>query len=104
MNLPRNRDYPRELVINDDFWVLKFRRNIDTKHYEILGECDYSEYEISIRLKQDRFNTWVTFIHESLHAMAPWLSEHDVKKLEKPLSLFILNNICPIHGRKKRRK
>ena len=86
-------DYPRELIVNGDQWELKFRREIGTKHYDILGDCDYYNRLIQIQLKQTKLDRWVTFTHESLHALFPWLSEAEVRKMEKPLAMFILDNL-----------
>lgn len=95
MMLPRKTQYPRHLIVGDTEWKVKFCRVIDGDP-NLLGLCDPSHNTLSIKLKQDRMQTLLTFIHETLHAMENeydfHLGEEKVLKLERAIADFILVN------------
>ena len=61
----KKTSYPRQLVIGDEVWSVKFVRKLDGCY----GECDPSNNEIRIRMKQSHDETLKTFIHEVVHAL-----------------------------------
>lgn len=72
MLFPGCRSYPKELVINDDIWIVKFCKKIPERHYGrevIWGLCDPSEMVIYLRYRQKNFDLFCTFVHEMLHAI-----------------------------------
>lgn len=93
----RLRDYPREFVIGDSIWSLKFKRNIgETTTHITWGLCDVSTNTIYIRLGQTPEERLKTLCHELIHA-AEW--EFDIEiphklvhQLETPLARFIIDN------------
>ena len=101
MKLPNKTQYPKELIIGDSEWKVKFCRVVDGNE-NLLGLCDPSVNTLSVKLKQDKMQTLLTFIHEVLHAMEAeynfHLGEEKVLKLEKAIADFILVN-SPIFER-----
>ena len=99
MRIPKQSDYPKELVIGENVWRVKFRRKMDPG---LLGLCDPSTYTISIAQKQNPMQTLYTFVHEVLHAIEfendCIIGEKAVLVFEKGITDFILEN-WPAFGR-----
>ena len=95
MKLPSKTAYPRHLIIGDSEWTVKFCRII-LGDERLLGLCDPGDNSLKIRMKQDKMQTLLTFIHEVLHALENeydfHLGEEKVLKLEKAIADFILVN------------
>lgn len=90
----RLRDYPRQIVIGDSIWEVKFVRDIDNGR--TAGNCDPNEQVISIRMGQCETERLKTFIHELFHA---WEEEYGLEiphkliyRLEEPIVDFIQDN------------
>lgn len=91
----KRKDYPKELLIGDEFYKVKFVRKFEDKN--TVGECDPSSKEIRILCGQGGEDTLKTFIHEVCHALIEF--EHDIEikhkliyALETPIYRFILDN------------
>jgi hypothetical protein len=66
------RSYPKVILILDQEWTIKFVRRIDIAvqgGYRVMGSCDSDERNISILLGLTPYETFVTFMHEVMHAM-----------------------------------
>jgi hypothetical protein len=92
---PRTRKYPKVVIVRDMPWRVKFVRNCPGSRTD-LGLCCPSQQTIYIKLKQKPKETFMTFIHELLHAFE---FEYDfniphkaIEQLEKPISEFVLDN------------
>lgn len=90
----RLRDYPREIMVGEDLWAVRFVRRLPEDSQ--LGLCDPSEQTIYIRLGQTQEERLKTFLHELLHAI-----EYEYKivmphrlihRLEDPLARFLIDN------------
>lgn len=94
----RLRDYPKDLVIGDAIWRVRFVREIERSGKFITwGLCDPCDQVIYIRLGQSSEDRFITFCHELVHA---WEAEYEfeiphelVNKLEKPMARFIIDNV-----------
>lgn len=98
---PRQRDYPKEILVGDSLYKVRFVKKINeplrTENMEVVGLCDPSEKEILIIQGLGPYERMKAFIHELLHAIE---FEHDIDiphaliyKLEEPIALFILENL-----------
>lgn len=67
----KKKDYPKELLIGDNIWKIKFvsLKKHDTKKSICLGLCDPEKKEILIRTGQDYVTTLNTIFHEVLHSL-----------------------------------
>ena len=62
---PGYRKYPKEIIIGEDIWTIKFCHRIPERHYgkEVLwGLCDPSELTIYIKYGLKRFELFLTFV------------------------------------------
>lgn len=88
------KDYPRQFVIRDSLWDVKFVQKLDGKL--TAGLCDPSCQTIYVRLGQTKIERLKTVIHELLHAMeheyAITIPHKMVYTLEAPLAEFLLDN------------
>jgi len=67
---PGVRDYPKEIVVKDTPWNIKFcRKTPDDQPGEGLGLCDPETKTLYIRYKQSPRETFKTFVHEWWHAV-----------------------------------
>jgi hypothetical protein len=66
----RQCDIPRELLIGDGIWTVKFVRKVPQveKGY-LLGLCDPCDRIIYIRQGQSYIDRADTFLHELIHAL-----------------------------------
>jgi len=91
---PKKRDYPRQVVVGDSIYDVKFVRKIDADN--TLGLCCSGSKTIWIRQKQTRQDTFLTFIHELLHAIEFEYElniEHKlIHDLEKPIADLLFDN------------
>jgi hypothetical protein len=90
------KDYPRQLVIGENIWDLRFCRKIPEEPSTTLGLCDPSEHVIWIRMGQTPEERFKTLAHELCHALAfEWgLKENHaiIHALEEPILRFFLDN------------
>ena len=91
----KRRDYPKELIIGDVVYKIKFVRKFD--HPDTVGECDPCDKEIRILQGQSPKETLLCLIHEVCHALIEFEHDIDIKhkliyKLEKPIYKFIRDN------------
>lgn len=61
----REKDYPKSLLINGEYWKIRFVNKLPG----CLGECDPSEMEIRIKRGLGSEERLKTFLHEAVHAM-----------------------------------
>ena len=109
---PRRSDYPRELLVGDAVYKIRFVRKIDEggkvpegSDLEVVGLCDPSEKEILILQGLDPLERFKALIHELLHAIE---FEHDIEmahaliyKLEEPIAQLLIENVwSEAHGEK----
>lgn len=67
MSLPGTRKYPREWIVGEDLWRIKFVSKIQGCD-DTLGLCDPSDLTIYIKLGIGKLETLKTFLHEIGHA------------------------------------
>lgn len=66
---PRTSEYPKEIFVKDMVWRVRFCRTVpDDPQEKDLGMCDPESRTIFIRYKQKPRETFMTFVHELLHA------------------------------------
>jgi hypothetical protein len=96
MMIPKRRDYPREIQVNDEIYQIKFVRKIPGFTRDFVGLCDHEESTIYIRQGQDRLETFRTFIHEVLHAYQEQfgvkISHKAIYQLEVAIAHFLIVN------------
>lgn len=93
MKFPSFKDYPKEIRINNEIykikWVKYFKYDFNCK-----GTCEPGL--IKIKKGQTDLETFLTFIHEVLHALefeySLPLKHKLVHKLEIPISNFFTHN------------
>jgi hypothetical protein len=110
---PRQSDYPREILVGDAMYRIRFVRKIKEgtirqgSDLEVVGLCDPSEKEILIIQGLDPLERFKAFIHELLHAIE---FEHDIDiahkliyQLEEPIAAILIENLwAKDHGRHSR--
>lgn len=65
----RQKDVPRELLIGESLWVIKFARVVPGEEKDLLGLCNPCEKTIYIKQKQSFQERLDTLIHELIHAI-----------------------------------
>jgi hypothetical protein len=98
--LPKIRQYPKRIRVRGEPWDIQFVRKIPSNDTHDVGLCDPSNNTIYIKLKQSPRDTFLTFIHEVIHAMEvewdfnlPHTQKDDVvDKLERAIGEFLENN------------
>ena len=90
------RDFPRQIIIKDNIWQIRFCRNIPREPTTTVGLCDPNEQVIWIRDGQKPEERFKTAIHEICHAVC---YEYGIKechstiyKLEGPILALLLDN------------
>jgi len=90
---------PRKLVVGDDIWAIKFKKNIGSEKRngnEIVGLCDPSTHEITIKSGLTKDERISTAIHEILHSFEMsygFTMDHKlVYKLEIIIFKFLMDN------------
>lgn len=92
----RLKDYPRQIVIKDSIWDVKFVKKLNGHGRMTIGLCDPSDQTISVRLGLDKRERMKTLIHEIFHAWEEEYGLHIPHKLiyalEDPVVDFIIDN------------
>lgn len=90
------RDYPKELVIGDGVWKIRFCRQIPGETIDTVGMMHPAITTIFIRLRQTPEERFKTLCHEVIHAFC---YEYKIKEnhkiiyqLEAPILSFLLDN------------
>lgn len=60
---------PKEMMIGDELWSVRFTRNIPSKDKDLYGLCDPSDKTIYIRPGLSYRQRLDTLIHELIHAL-----------------------------------
>ena len=102
--MPKIKDYPREVMIGESIYQVKFVRKIgETDTRETLGLCDPNEQVIYIKLGQSPRERLKTLCHELIHCFefeyGFEVPHHLVHKLEEPIVAFLMEN-CFIQSSK----
>ena len=89
---PTCRQYPKHIYVRGTQWDIKFcRKTPDTYPGEGVGLCDPETKTIYIKYKQPPRETFLTFIHELLHAIE---DEYEVEighPIIEPLEYAVAN-------------
>lgn len=64
----KQKNVPRELLIKDNLWAIKFIHKIPGNDKDLLGLCDPSCLTIFLKKKQNFTELADTLIHEIIHA------------------------------------
>ncbi len=92
----RMKDYPKEILVRENIWDVKFVKRTLLNDLYCYGMCDPSETAIYIKMGQTSEERLKTFLHELLHAI-----EHEyniviphklVHRLEDPFARFLIDN------------
>lgn len=89
-------DYPKEIVVNENVWDVKFVRRIDGEQSNVFGLCDPGEQAIYIKMGQSPEERLKTFLHELLHVFE-WEYKLEIPHklihgLEDPFARFLIDN------------
>lgn len=94
MKLPTKRRYPKTLIIKGEEWRIAWVDRIEGA--DVLGLCDPSNRIIYIKNKQSAKQTFLTYLHEVLHALEMEydisISHRAVYKLEVAIHSFLMDN------------
>jgi hypothetical protein len=97
--LRRQKDFPRELLVGEETWRVRFVRHIpdyETKTMRTHGLCDPSTQTLFILQGLDPAERQRVFFHEVVHALEDeydFVIPHDlVEALDTPLARFIVDN------------
>ena len=82
--LPGVKDYPRQWIVGEDIWTLKFVRKIEGNPV-ILGLCDPGDLTIYIKLKQSKFEMLMSTLHELFHCAE---FSHNIDFRGKPIYTY----------------
>lgn len=63
------KDLPREVVVNGNFWRVRFVRRMPEGNENAIGLCVFDDKEILVMLCQSERERLATLIHELLHAI-----------------------------------
>ncbi|NCY21739.1 hypothetical protein EBX31_07265 [bacterium] len=97
---PRQKDYPKDIIVGDSVYLVRFVRAIGGEpagsDKETLGLCCPGEKEILLKQGMTPRERMSTFIHELLHAIE-FEYEIDIPhklvyQLEGPLTQLVLDN------------
>lgn len=90
------KDFPKQILIRDNIWSIKFVRSIKDQPKDTVGECDPGEHVIRIKLGQSREERFKTLIHELAHAIC---FEYEIKEnhstihaIEEPILKLLIDN------------
>lgn len=92
------RDYPREVLVGDSLWKVKFTRNIPARARKkaLAGLACPQDQTLYISFGLSPFDRLVVFIHECIHANEDehgFEIDHDMlNKLDKSLAQFLCDN------------
>lgn len=94
MQFPKLKDYPKQIILNDAIYEVKFVNQLRDK--EMLAECDSSDQTIRIKKGLGPAETFRCFIHEVLHLIefeGPIELKHKtIYRLEEEIFKLFLNN------------
>lgn len=97
--LMRQRDFPKQIVVKDSIWEIRFVRKIhfgSAGTYTSYGLCDPGDKVVYIQMRQSPKERLVTFVHEVLHVFEEeyniQLGHGIINKLQYPLAEFIVEN------------
>lgn len=90
------RDIPRELLIGENVWTIRFVRSVDGNS-NTLGHCDPSNYEILIKQGQSYESRADSLIHECLHALGYEFGFYEMKhglvyKISEAVTKLFMDN------------
>lgn len=95
MRLPGRQAYPKTIIIKGKEWKIEFVKKIGKVASDV-GECDASVKVIRIKIGQSKKETFLTFIHELLHAIEDAyrfdLKHKHVYLLERAIGDVLLKN------------
>lgn len=97
---PRQKDYPKEILVGDSFYKIKFVRRIchaaTGTDMQTLGTCCPDDKEILILQGLDPMERLSTLVHELLHALE---FEYEIEiphkliyQLERPITQLLMDN------------
>lgn len=97
---PRQKDYPKEIVVGDSIYRVRFVRKIceakEGSDSETLGLCCPGDKEILIKQGLDPMERLSTLIHEILHCLE---FEYEIEiphkliyQLERPITQLLMDN------------
>jgi hypothetical protein len=94
----KRKDYPKELLIGNEIYKIKFVRKMTGQPDNVVGDCCPSDKEIRILMGQTPEDTLKTFIHELCHAALEFEGDIEVQheliyKIEHPIYQFICDNL-----------
>lgn len=105
----RLRDYPREFLVGDSLWKLRFVRVVPErarKGREVIGLACPETQTIYVQLRLTHFDRFVVVIHELTHCMEDEFDfeiDHDtLNKLDKSWAKFMYDNFFGGSGHKTR--
>lgn len=116
MKIGGMRSYPKQILIGDHLWEIRFRkclRDLIGEDGHFHGWTDEEHSIIWIRSGMTPFETFVTFLHEVVHC---WESEGDfdidhdsIHAMETWMARFLIDNCSEVanivcSGKTKRRK
>lgn len=92
----RMRDFPKELIIGESSWKVRWRRSIPEGGDRCVGLCDPETKTIHIRMGQTPAERVSTLLHELMHCAEVEykfeLKHKDIYRLEGPLAQILLQN------------
>lgn len=93
---PKTREYPNQVIVNGNYWDIKFCRKTPDNPPSDLGLCDPGIKTLFIRYKQSSRETFMTFCHELLHAIEDEyeidIPHNVIYKLEDAIADLVENN------------
>lgn len=96
MNTPTPKQYPKEIVIGDNVWSVKFFRK-KKGHANTSGLCDPSTKTIWLKQGQTHTELMSTYIHEVLHAFEDEynhpIPHKTIYALEQAIMNFLFANL-----------
>ena len=65
----RQKDCPKQLLIGDDIWTIRFCRRVPGEAEKVLGLCSPDDLTIWLKMGQSSEERLRTLIHEVCHAV-----------------------------------
>lgn len=97
MKLPKRTDYPKEALIHNETYEIRFVNKMSEPPTGDDGECDEINKYIRINRNLSAGETFYTFVHELLHAADQEykikLTHRQIYKLEKAIGDYLLTNL-----------
>ncbi len=97
MILPEEKDYPKELLIGNETYKIRFVKVIRGHGPNVVGLCDDGRKLITLKRGQGKKELFSTFAHELCHAFEAEygikINHKEIYKLETAVvELFIKNS------------